>query len=359
MKNAECRMWNLLRTVLVGLVSLAASVSLADEVEGFRAVCTQKAAEAERAGAMAVEGKDGWLFLTAELRHIGVGKFWGDEAGRVTRATDPANADPRPAILDFKKQLDEAGIELIFVPVPPKAMIYPDMIDGKVVPGADGKPPRLDSWHRGFYEKLREDGVNVLDLTADFLAARAAGGPALYCKQDTHWSGQACIVAAQKIAAEIGDRPWLKDLTTKKLNSETKEAEITGDLWASLNKPDLPKEKLPLRSVREETAEGPKPPADDRSSPIVLLGDSHNLVFHAGDDMQAAGAGLADQLALELETAIDVLGVRGSGATPSRINLYRRSKADPDYLAGKKLVIWCLSAREFTESPGWKKVPVK
>ena len=98
-----------------------------------------------------------------------------------------------------------------------------------------------------------------------------------------------------------------------------------------------------------------RPPADWRESPILLLGDSHTLVFHAGEDMHGAGAGLADQLALELGFPVDVIGVRGSGATPARINLMRRQ----DNLAGKKLVIWCFSAREFTEaSGGWRLVPV-
>jgi hypothetical protein len=352
LRIAGCGLRNALLAGVLGLATACA----ADEGEGFRAVCAQKGAEAEGAGAMAVAGRDGWLFLAAELRHIGAGKFWGEDAAKASRATDPANADPLPAILDFKRQIEEAGVELIFVPVPPKAIVYPDGIDEKVALGADGKPPRLDSWHRDFYGRLREDGVDVLDLTEDFLAARAAGGPALYCRQDTHWSGQACVVAAQKIAAEVKARPWLKELLKKALASETKDTEITGDLWSSLNQPDLAKEVLPLRFVRGEDG---APPADDRSSPIVLLGDSHNLVFHGGGDMLAAGAGLADQLALELGTSIDVLGVRGSGATPSRVNFYRRVKADPDYLAGKKLVIWCLSAREFTESSGWKKVPVK
>ena len=52
------------------------------------------------------------------------------------------------------------------------------------------------------------------------------------------------------------------------------------------------------------------------------------------------------------------VGVRGSGATPARIELYRRGQADPEYLKNKKLVIWCFSAREFTENQGWRKVPV-
>jgi len=49
--------------------------------------------------------------------------------------------------------------------------------------------------------------------------------------------------------------------------------------------------------------------------------------------------------------------VRGSGATPARINLLRQARANPDYLK-KKLVIWCFTAREFTESNGWQKVPI-
>ena len=52
---------------------------------------------------------------------------------------------------------------------------------------------------------------------------------------------------------------------------------------------------------------------------------------------------------------IDVLGVRGSGATPSRVSL-KRSKGR---LEGKRFVIWCLTVREFTESTtGWAKVPL-
>ena len=71
--------------------------------------------------------------------------------------------------------------------------------------------------------------------------------------------------------------------------------------------------------------------------------------------MHARGAGLPDQLALELGFAVDLVGVRGSGATPARINLARRK----DGLAGKKLVVWTFGARELSEAAqGWAKVPV-
>jgi alginate O-acetyltransferase complex protein AlgJ len=74
--------------------------------------------------------------------------------------------------------------------------------------------------------------------------------------------------------------------------------------------------------------------------------------------MQAAGAGLADQLALETGLAVDLIGVRGSGATPARVNLLRRARADPEYLGKKKVIVWCFTAREFTESAGWQKVAI-
>ena len=130
--------------------------------------------------------------------------------------------------------------------------------------------------------------------------------------------------------------------------------EITGDLARLLGDASVPKEALGLRFVGAEGAPGePVPP--DRASPLLLLGDSHTLVFHEGGDMHARGAGLSDQLALELGFAVDLVGVRGSGATPARINLARRK----DGLAGKKLVVWVFGARELTEAAqGWAKVPV-
>lgn len=79
------------------------------------------------------------------------------------------------------------------------------------------------------------------------------------------------------------------------------------------------------------------------------------MLGHGGGDMHARGAGLADHLAKELGFPVDLVAVRGSGATPSRISLMRRR----DDLAGKKVVIWCLSVREFSESvQGWRLLPV-
>ena len=272
-----------------------------------------------------IEGVDGWRFLPAEIRHLLAG--------------DPSNDPKKPfeAIVDLNEQLKRLNIRLIVVPVPAKATIHPEFLDSRLKDQSAAAP------ESAFYDKLRAKGVEVVDLTPDFLAAKA-NGP-LYCARDSHWNGQAIALAAQKLTG------MLKGVAPKTVAFDTKEEsiEIQGDLGGE-------KEKVALRFVRPRGSEGRVDP--DRSSPILVLGDSHVLVFHDGGDMHAAGAGLPDQLAFELGTPVDVLGVRGSGATPARVSLARRARASQDYLANKKVIIWCFGARELTQADAWKTVPL-
>jgi len=332
----------------------------------FQERCAALARDAERRGTMAVAGRDGWLFLAAELRHLGAGPFWGDRAASASRASKPAAADPLPAILDFNAQLKKIGVTLLMVPVPAKAIIYPDFVPETTpgrpdfVPGspvkAGGEPPRLDFDIQTFYGLLRTNGVQIIDLTPLFLANRFNPDGALYCKQDSHWSGNACVLAAGRIVEEIRKLlPGLSNHPPAALTSEWRTIEITGDLWRALGDGKPAREQVRVRQISRQAGGSLEP---DPRSPVILLGDSHNLIFHAGDDMQTRGAGLADQLALELGQSVDLVAVRGSGATPARVNLLRRAQKDPAYWKGKRLVIWCFATREFTESDGWRKVPI-
>ncbi|MEZ0299881.1 MAG: hypothetical protein ACAI35_25780 [Candidatus Methylacidiphilales bacterium] len=324
----------------------------ADDADAaFRKACAAKAEQTP-----VVQGGGGWLFLPAELRHISVGKFWGEDAAKVSKATKPETADPLPAILDFKKQLDALNIELILVPVPAKGFVYPQAVEGKEA--AAGAGARLDTFHQAFFKELVGNGITVIDLLPDFLAKRDAdGGAVMYCKTDSHWSGKGISIAADKIAALLKDKAWLKaaqEAAKLQPTAKEQEVEISGDLRGMLTANQPPAEKLKLRFITSNGA----PIQPDKASPVVLMGDSHNLVFHAGSDMLASGAGLPDQLASLLGIPVDLVAVRGSGATPARVNLMRRAKADAQYLAGKKVIIWCFTVREFTESSGWSKVPV-
>ncbi|HOX05381.1 MAG TPA: hypothetical protein PK280_03185 [Planctomycetota bacterium] len=349
--------------VTAGLLAAAAPGARGGEepaapapARAFLEDCATKAANAKT---MTVAGKDGWLFLKGELKHLGLGEFWGPAAEKTSSSAQADARDPLAAILHYKEQLDKAGIELVLVPVPPKAVVYPEMISD----AAGAKPPRLDVHHQEFYRLLGEKGVKVIDLVPALAAERAKGQGPLYCQTDTHWSGLATVIAARAVAAELGARPWFKDPPKTKFEGEERAVAFRGDLVEALKAAggaEPPEEKLALRFVGTKDGPALKPVKTDPKSPVLLVSDSHGLVFSIGEDLFARGAGLPDQLAFELGFAVDTVSSRGDGVTKVRIDLYQRAKADPAWLAGKKVMIWCFSARNFTEcTNGWRKLPVK
>ena len=326
-------------------------------IQELRNVAAELVADAAARETTTVVGLDGWLFFVPELRHLSVGQFWGERAADVTQARNADAADPLPAILDFKRQLDTLGVELLLVPVPLKSIIYPDRLhDDLDIPMP---APRLDGAHQEFYALLRGNGVDVLDLTEPFLQDRFYSDDPLYCRRDTHWSGVGCVHASLLIAQAIRERPWFADIPTTSYMAGWETVSITGDLTADLAVSPAAEELRLRRVVHRDPTGRPVEVAPDPASPIVLLGDSHNLVFHAGGDMHTSGAGLADQLAYELGIAVDLVAVRGAGSTAARVNLLRRAQRSSEYWAGKRLVVWCFSAREFTESDGWSLVPIR
>ena len=339
----------LLASALVG--SMAAQTALTEAQQKFTSELATTFQNLEKKKAAAGAGEDGWLFFAGELRLLSVGQFWGDAAAKVSRARKPELANPIPAILDFQHQLKARGIELVVVPVPPKAAIYPE----KIVPGFDLRTHDPAPVLGQFYEELRAAGIDVINLSPVLIQNREHQRGPVFCKTDSHWSGIGCVLAAQAIAEHVR-RKLAAPAIRKEYVSDWNEVQINGDL-AGLLPPDARKpapEKISVQSVSEKGTGAAVEP--DPNSPVLLLGDSHTLVYH---DFLAERAGLMDQLALELGFAPDLTGTRGSGATPVRINLYRRSLRDPGYLAKKKVVVWCFAAREFTEATeGWAKTPV-
>jgi len=192
-----------------------------------------------------------------------------------------------------------------------------------------------------FYAELRAKGLDVLDLSDAFLQSGKAN---LYCRTDAHWSPEGIALAADELAKKID----LKGQAKYPVTAAT--VRISGDLAKSLNVAAPETEEVTLQTV---------PGALDEKSPVLLIGDSHTLVFSTGDDMLASNAGLAEVLAAKLGMPIDRMGVKGSAATAVRINLFRKGTKNKAWLKGKKYVIYCFTCREFTEtSGGWTVVPV-
>ncbi len=291
-----------------------------------------------------VEGQQGWLFLGAELRFLGVENFWGTGSQKDFSAALPSSGGgaPLPAIVDFDRQLKAAGVRLLLVPVPPKAW------SSTHAPAGQWAGVKADSLG-GFYRELAAQGVELLDLRPAF-AAREASGEAMFCRTDSHWSGRGCVVAGQLVAERVRA---LLPKTPPSFLEQWREFSIRGDLEELSQRKGSGGESLLLRQVSD--AQG-NALSSDPASPLLLIGDSHTLVFR---DFQGERAGLADQLALETGTVPEVIGTRGSGANAVRLSLFRRSVKDARYLSSKKVLVWCFAAREFTEADqGWQLIPL-
>ena len=327
------------------------NLPLTEWQQEFRSELSAKVQALTQANAIVSIAPEGWLFLRSELRFLTLERFWGAEAAKVSASPNASMADPVPAILDFRDQLKQRGIELLLVPIPAKAAIYPERaVSGSAATSEDAAP-----FLHEFYNELRTQGVDILDLTELFLSHKADEKGAMYCRSDTHWSGVGCALAAQAIAEKVRSKVpsgW----PTKSYAGDWQRVVINGDLVPLLppGSPKLSAEEIAVRLVNEKgNGAGVQP---DQNSPVLLLGDSHTLVFH---DFLCDKAGLVDQLALELGFAPDLIGTRGSGATPVRVSLYRDSSRNPEYLAKKKVIVWCFTTREFSEADqGWRKLPI-
>ena len=310
----------------------------------FQAELDRLAREAEAAERIAVRGLDDWLFLGPELRRVSLDVVPEPDPGGASAPPPPSGSGLVAAVLDMHRQLKGLDVELLLVPVPPKSVVFPEKVSGAVA--VPVPPPRLDPALERLYERLRAGGVDVLDLTEHFIRERFHPEGPLYCRTDTHWSGSGCTTAAAAIADEIRARPWYAELETESFGASWYSTGISGDLAGPGGVP-AGREELRLRGViraagRDRTAIDPDP-----QSPVLLLGDSHALVFHAGGDLHAAGAGLPDQLAFELGLAVDLAAARGPGPLTALEGLRRRARADPDYWSRKRLVVWCFAARAF------------
>ncbi len=325
---------------LLVLVSASAPWARAAVPDEARGVLAAAFVQAETAKASAVRGGDGWCFLARELRSYSRGEFWGDAA--VAAASCEKNQDPLPAILEFHDQLATQGITLIVVPVPGKVAVYGDELDPRLP-----SSKRWDEPQRRFCEVLAGRGVTTIDLQPELAALRASGTDA-YCRSDSHWSPAAVRVAAKAIAALVSPQPWFAGVPKKAVTATAGTIAAHGDL-AQLLGDETATETLAVETVKLDGADV----ESDAKSPLLLMGDSHTLVFSR--DLLTSHAGLPDLLAGELGFAPDLVGVKGSGANGSRMILARRK----DNLAGKRCVVWCFTCREFTESiQGWQRIPV-
>ena len=300
----------------------------------FAKACAEMAA----GGKLSYPGADPeWLFLGQELKHLAEGAFW------------ESRSEASDFFLDLHSKLKGVGVELIFVPVPAKAAIYP----GKLVEGANA-----DSVHatEPFLAKLADAGITVIDLEPELRAAAGGdAGIASYCRTDAHPSPATCERVASLVADKLSDRDWAKAAaaasSVKFAKGEPAEVKIKGDL--------IPAEKR--AAWKAETVKATKAgvagslaqvPAEDAASPVVVVGDSHAQIFSLGGEMLMTGCGVVDHLQANLGFTVFLATTRGSSSQAQR-QIYK----GPEFWDGKKALVWVSSAREFTQERRWLKLP--
>ena len=163
----------------------------------------------------------------------------------------------------------------------------------------------------------------------------------------------------RSIAETVRGRPWFDALETQTLpvrmavdDDRRGPCSRNHDVSARLVKSCACAPSPPAAQGRPTAV----PPAPD--SPITLLGDTHALVFHAGDEMHAVGSGLVDQLVYELGLPLDVVASDSPGAALAELRRRARGGAGRPG-TGKRLVIWCFAARAITADGAWRAVPAR
>ncbi len=295
-------------------------------------------------------GKDGWLYLRGGFDYLIGPPFLDPELLRRRHLDAPAwqpapSPDPRPAILDFARQLERRSIHLVVMPAPTKAMIHPEPLASRLSRLADQglQNPSFDV----FRDELEAAGVTVIDPAPAMRQAYRKTGEEQFLRTDSHWSPEGLETVATIVAERIGELGLPFAGRTTRWHRREREVKGVGDLESVLLLP--PWQKLftpqPAYVQRVVGASGQLWRSDPRAE-ILLLGDSFSNVYSREDVGWGLSAGLAEQLSYLLKRPIDRLAINAGGASGTRERLATELISGRDRLDGKKLVIFQFAIRD-------------
>ena len=157
-------------------------------------------------------GHNGWLFYRPDLDHSTGPPFLDPDVlahrrrgGREFSAR--RHPDPRPAILDFARQLARQDIRLVLVPTPTKAMVHPEQFDGHT--DVD-QPPMHNRSYLELVQTLEDNGVTVFDPLPILVHRHQQTGEDQFLSTDTHWRPEAMEAVARSMDIRNSARGWAR-----------------------------------------------------------------------------------------------------------------------------------------------------
>ena len=337
-------------------------------------------------GPQALVGSDGWLFYRPGVRYlVEAGGFVPGEGRWKAPETVTRRAQAVRTIRQFRDALRERGIQLLVMPVPGKASVYPDRLSTRYREQIEA----FRSPTEEFVEDLRTAGIEVVDLFAHFRELRGSG-VGLYLAEDTHWTPHGAELAAAETAERLMTLGWVKAGTNAYTVREVA-VRRRGDIVELIRLQGVRRrfggETVTARQVLDtelgllvpSRAQRPGIYRDPRGqSRVLLLGDSFSRVYQFAEPrtlgerpessaaiqggepepgvaprLYPGSAGLVSHLARRLSGPVDAVVSEGGASTDVR----RRLSVTPEILEGKQVVIWEFVERDL-ELGEWAEVPL-
>lgn len=286
-------------------------------------------------------GRDGWLFYRPDV-----------DALALAPGADTGNA--AEGLASWAADLAERGVRLVFLPLPGKAAVHPEQLAfGGSSSSAPLVPRGLENfsadvaaaWQKAAVERgLPADAAPVVLDPASLLWERRTDG-AQFLRTDSHWTPDAMAAVAEEAAATVAG--MLGSPLPAVAVGRQEGIRGVGDTAAMMELPAA----SPLREgqsviivpVRRSDGSVWQP---DRSSPVLVVGDSYTNIYSSADLGWGASAGFAEQLSRYLGFDVDRLSRNDAGARSARELVTTEAAKSPDWLAGKKVIVWPLAMRE-------------
>ena len=295
-------------------------------------------------------GRDGWLFFRPDVEYLTGRGFLEEDllrrrVAKASELTTLPQPDPRPAILEFHRQLSARGIALVLVPAPVKPGVHPEKLASVITSVAGVQNPSYDGWMAW----LQSNGILVFDPAPILAGARQSGSQ--YLATDTHWRPEAMELVAERLAAFVQQHVTFASPPEQRFTIEEREVTNAGDTVVMLDLPaaqrNYPPEKVVISRVLGADGGAWRP---DRAADVLVLGDSFANIYSLSSMGWGDSAGLVEHVSYALGRPVDRIVQNDAAAFATREQLVR---GGPERLAGKRVVIWQFAARELA-SGDWK-----